>query len=571
MKSRREEIKIQKSWIYLTMLVVFLAFTFAVYNLYQIQISDHEYYLTQSNKQNFILDNKFDRGSIYFTNKNGDQSPVAILETGFILAVVPDEIKDSEQLYLKLNQIITLDQEDFLAKANKKGDPYEEIVNNLTRADGEKVAELKLDGVRLTANSWREYPIGSRAAQTVGFLAYQNNQLKAQYGLERYYNNILARQNKIKPKNIFVQFFGDWDEVEEDNPDERNGDIVVTLEPSVQKQLEQKLGEIQNEYQSELTGGIIMNPQNGEIYAMGAVPSFDLNNFASSDSQNFINPLVENVYEMGSIIKPLTIAAALDAGKINQNSVYYDTGCMTLNNKTFCNYDGLPRYSVSVQEILNQSLNTGVAYLVQQLGRDKFRQYFYNFGLNSETGIDLPNEATPLVSNLSVKRDLEYAQASFGQGIAISPIQTVRALAALGNGGKLVQPHLLKEINYEDGSHKIPYYATEQILLPETSQTITNMLIKVVDNALLQGAIKYQNYTIAAKTGTAQVAGKEGYNQDDYLHSFFGYFPATDPQFIIFLYTVKPKGVDYASHTLTYPFRDLVDYLINYYQIIGDR
>src|SRR5690606_4646376 len=213
----------------------------------------------------------------------------------------------------------------------------------------------------------------------------------------------------------------------------------------------------------------------------------------------------------GSIIKPLTVAAGLDSGAITPQSTYYDAGSMTLNGRTFSNYDGKARGLVSIQEILNQSLNTGVAHIVQQMGKGKFAEYMLDFGLGEETGIDLPNETHGLVSNLESPRDIEYATASFGQGIAMTPIETVRALATLGNGGKLINPHLVTRIDYKlGGSKKVTPGPERQVISKETSEEITRMLVKVVDTALLGGTVKMDRYSIAAKTGTAQIAKPNG-------------------------------------------------------------
>ena len=227
-----------------------------------------------------------------------------------------------------------------------------------------------------------------------------------------------------------------------------------------------------------------------------------------------------------------------------------------------------------MQEVLSQSLNTGVAHIASLLGNDQFRKYLYGLKLGSETGIDLPNEAYGLVKNLETSRELEFAQASFGQGIALTPIATVRALSTLANGGVLITPHLVKRIEYENGkSQEIGFPPPERVFRQETSEDVTRMLVTVVDTALKKGKAKNPYYTVAAKTGTAQIADHEngGYYSDRYLHSFFGYFPAYDPKFLIFLYTVEPKGVQYASETLTDPFIDLVQFLINYYAILPDR
>ena len=197
-----------------------------------------------------------------------------------------------------------------------------------------------------------------------------------------------------------------------------------------------------------------------------------------------------------------------------------------------------------------------------------------DFGVGEETGIELPNEISGLVTNFRSNRDVEYATASFGQGFAITPLETTRALAALGNGGYLPSPHLVKQIKYTNGTTWSPDYPYgRRVLSGESSEEITRMLVKVVDEALRGGTMKMSNYRIAAKTGTAQIANLEagGYYDDRYLHSFFGYFPAYEPKFIVFLYMVYPKGVRYASETLTEPFFDLTKFLISYYNLPPDR
>ena len=227
-----------------------------------------------------------------------------------------------------------------------------------------------------------------------------------------------------------------------------------------------------------------------------------------------------------------------------------------------------------MQEVLNQSLNTGATFVALKMGNKKFSEYMKSFGLGTETGIDLPNETKGLISNLDSTREIEMATASYGQGIAMTPIGTVRALAALGNGGYLVTPHLVKKIQFDNGLFKkITFEPGKQVISSETSEEITRMLVKVVDEALAGGKVKLPDYSIAAKTGTAQMSdeGRSGYVDGKYLHSFFGYFPAYNPKFLIFLFHTYPKGVRYASETLTQPFMDITKFLINYYEIPPDR
>ena len=350
---------------------------------------------------------------------------------------------------------------------------------------------------------------------------------------------------------------------------------MTAIEPTVEQYLEGNLEKLVTEFRAKRAGGIIMDPKSGRIYAMALYPSFDPNEYGRErDPSRFTNSLVENVYEMGSILKPITMASGLDAGVVTATTTYFDSGTLTLNTKTISNFDGKGRGRVDMQEVLSQSLNTGAATVALKLGGNRFRDYFSRFGFGSETGIDLPGEAKGLTQNLESGRDIELVTASYGQGIALTPIQTVRALAALGNGGYLVTPHVATKIHYKIGTTRsVSDYAREPVISEEASEEITRMLVRVVDTALLEGAYKMPNHTIAAKTGTALIANPAGggYYSDRYLHSFFGYFPAYDPQFIVFIYLVEPQGVMYASHTLTVPFMSIAKFLINYYEIPPDR
>ena len=341
--------------------------------------------------------------------------------------------------------------------------------------------------------------------------------------------------------------------------------------------LEQKLSEVKEKYNIESVGGIIMNPSDGTIYAMSAKPDFDPNNFSiENNNKVFSNPLVENVFEFGSVVKPLVMAAGLDRGVVTASTTYNDKGEVTVNGRDIYNFDKKGRgANTPMQEVLNQSLNTGMVYVAGKLGHENVRNYLLSYGIGEKTGIDLPNETHGLVSNiLTSPRDLEYAQAAFGQGIAVTPVEMIRALASLGNGGNLVVPHVVKYIKYDDGTKKEMTYPTVPTKISQkTSEEISRMLVNVMDKAFQQGKAKFEHYTVAMKTGTAQLANPEtkGYYQDRYTHSFFGYFPAYDPKFIVFLYAVDPKGVPYASQTWGEPFLDITKFLINYYEVPPDR
>ena len=549
-----------------------------IVRLYQIQVHEAAAYRDKAERQ-YVHTAKdvYNRGSIFFTTKDGEQVSAASITSGFLLAVNPTLLSEPEAVYEKLQPFLSLSREDFLEQARLPQRTYVEIESKLSEVTADEIEVLDIPGVMLYRNQWRYYPGGEVSARTIGFIGYRGDieaQLHGKYGLERYYDEILMRDNTVLSVNFFAEIFSNLGNLVYDTAPSKTGNVVTTIEPTVARMLDRILEETQDTYQSKMTGGIIMDPKTGAIYAMNVAPTFNLNERKDVPLEMFVNPLVENVYEMGSIIKALTMAAGLDSKVVTPSTTYYDAGFIDLNTFTIKNFDGKGRGTVPMQEVLNQSLNTGVAHIVTLMGKERFRNYFTALKLGSETGIDLPSEAKGLVDNLDSPRDVEYATASFGQGIAMTPIETARALATLGNGGHLVTPHIASAIEYEDGTRKdITYPDGAQIFTPETSETISRMLTTVVDKALRKGTVSLPNHSVAAKTGTAQISNPNGggYYEDKYLHSFFGYFPSYDPKFLVFLYTVEPQGVQYASETLTTPFIDITKFLINYYSIPPDR
>lgn len=559
----------------LSFFVILLA-ALIVTRLFYVQIIHGKEYSDSADRQYAVPSSHvFDRGSIFFKESGGNLISAATLQSGYILAINPKEIKNDEDTWGLLYPIIPLDHDTFIAKAGKKSDSYEELAHRVSKDDASRINSLNIRGVSLYTEKWRFYPAETLAAHVLGFMAYKGDDFSGRYGLERFYNNTLSRTGSSLYVNFFAEVFANLKNSLFTDAMAREGDLVMTIDPAIQSALEKEIAVIQNKYKSKISGGIIINPKNGSIYAMAKAPTFDLNNFQKEKNVSvFNNPIVEGDYEMGSIVKALTMGAALDAGAVTATTTYNDKGSLSFNNYTIYNFDKKGRGIVNMQAVLDESLNTGAVFAMQKLGKEKFKNYMLSYGLGEKTGIDLPGEVKGLVSNLSTNRDIEFANASFGQGIAVTPIEITRALAVLANGGYLITPHVVEKIDYQTGFSKIISYPNgNQVLKKTTSEEITRMLVEVVDKALLGGTVKIANYSIAAKTGTAQLEKENGtgYYSDRFLHSFFGYFPAYDPTFLVFLFTQDPHGELYASHTLTAPFINLTKFLINYYELPPDR
>ncbi|HEY4473846.1 MAG TPA: penicillin-binding protein 2 [Candidatus Paceibacterota bacterium] len=549
-----------------------------VARLYFVQVVHGEEYRQKAESQYAKQStNQLDRGSIFFTAKDGSLISAATLASGYTVALNPTLIDDPEFTYTALKTLLPdIEHDPFIAKASKQGDTYEEIARKVSDNIGAKIKTLSMPGVELLRERWRFYPGNTLAAHAIGFLGYgaDGTTIAGRYGLERFYDDALRRNAGGLYLNFFADLFTNIGSQIFSSDTPEGADVVTSIEPSVELYLENVLRDYDDAWHPKISGAIIMDPKTGAILAMAASPSFDLNDFKDADPNAFANPLVEGVYEFGSIVKPLTMAAGIDAMAVTPQTTYNDKGYAIYDGGRIANFDKKGRGVIPMQEVINQSLNTGAAFVVEKMGTEVFREYFEKFGVMEETGIDLPNEVAPLVENLKSPRTLEYATASFGQGIALTPVGMARALAALANHGVVPGPHVGVELRYGGGINKELGWSPERrAITAESADTITRMLVTAVDTWLLGGTAKIPEYSIAAKTGTAEIARADarGYYDDRYLHSFFGYFPAYDPKFFIFLFAVEPTGARYASDTWTHPFMKTVRFLITYYDIPPDR
>ncbi len=554
-----------------------LSFLFILVALYSLQVIHGDEALEKAENMYFRGSHVFNRGLIYFQDGE-EQSKIVVAgqKKLFLASVNPSKISrekfshilDVFARYTQLNK-----EKVYQRFVHSPSRIYFEIMHQLEKKDLEKIQkDLKGKYVHFYPENKRIYPFHRSASHVLGFLAYdKKNQFKGVYGLEAFYNKVLERKKEKNYGNFFaLAFHGLKNFLEEGNF--REGDISSSIDIKIQMFLEKKLAEIHKKWKSKITGGIIMDPKTGEILAMASYPNFDPNNFQKEKISLFKNPSVSNVYEFGSVMKPLVMAIALDKGFVNAHTSYFDRGFVKVGKYTINNFDKRGRGKASMQDVLDQSLNTGMVFVSQKIPKHIFRDYFKKYGFQEKSGVDLPQDVKGLTENLKSNRDIEFAHMSYVQGIAIPPLSFMRAASALANNGETVIPHLINSIEYTDGLvYTQKEKLADRVFSPETAKEITRMLVHVFDH-YRRGKVKFPHYQIAAKTGTAQLPNRSGgYDSNRHLHSFFAYFPASKPKFLVFLYTLEPQGVKYSSQTLLDPFRELAEYLIHYANIPPDR
>ena len=519
------------------------------------------------------------RGDIYFTTKDGELVAAAVSETGYSIAVNAQKLTNAQTEYEALNAVTPINEQTFMSAANS-GSAFVTVQSQIQDGNESEVEALDLPGIIVSDDSWREYPAGTLAAQVLGFVGYNgtSTQEVGLYGLEKEYNSTLSESSSGLYVNPFAEIFTNLQDMVALNPASQHGSIITSIEPTVEQELMTTLQTVMSDYQPEFDGGIIMDPKTGEIYAMGQLPTFNPNDYSDAPSPSvYTNILVSGRYEMGSIMKPLTMAAGIDSDAITATTTYDDTGCAIYSGDKVCNFNFHPYGVIPVPTVLDLSLNVGASWIATKTGYPTFTQYMKSYQLASSTGIDLPDEQVGDLSNLDDGSGpaVNFVTAAFGQGITVTPIEMIRALDVLANNGTLPDPHIVTAIQYESGvTRSIPVTSGPQVIKPSSAQTVTQMLETVYDDYELNGAIKMTHYTAAAKTGTAQIADPAtgGYYPGDvYIHSFFGYFPASDPKFIVFLYAYRPVGQEYSAYTWDLPYYQLEQFLINYYNVPPDR
>lgn len=560
--------------ILIVLLFFLVAFMLLIGRLFFLQIVHHQDYQTLAERQYRRVQSVLpERGIIYAQDKQGKIIPLSLNRVEKTLAASPKDVKDPEFAAELLEKELGLEKTSILAKLSKSEDTYEILAKRIPQERADEIARTLPAGFFFEEERRRMYPHDTLAAHLLGFVSKEEQEETGRYGLERFYDSQLAG------KSGFLEGVRDaagfWVALGRriTNPPENGANIVLTVDYNIQVKAEEALAAVQKKWDAVSGTIVVLEPKTGRILAGASMPNFDPNRFFEEKTfSKFLNPLAEASYEFGSVLKPITMAAGLEERAVTPETVYEDTGEVKIGGLTVKNFDLKGHGFQTMTQVLEKSLNTGAVYVARLIGKEKQYSYLKKFGFGEKTGIDLPGEISGNISNLAAGRDIDYATASFGQGIALSPIQLALAIGAIANQGKLMRPYIVESIRDDSGNEsKREPEMKREVVSKETAETLTKMLVSAVKNGF-ENRAGVKGYFVAGKTGTAQIPKKDGRGYSDaVIHTFVGYAPAFNPRFLVLLQLNEPKGNRFASNTLTPAFHDLAEYILNYYEVPPDE
>ena len=508
------------------------------------------------------------RGTIY--DRNG--RPLAMSVVTKSLYADPKMIKQSPSEVAELIEpYVTMSKED-IVKSLQEDTAFVWIDRMMEPEKSKAVAQLiedkNLEGLNFVEESKRYYPNGNLAAQVLGFVGTDDKGLD---GLEMVLDDEL--KGGIQKELVATDRKGNaiFGSVLSKYLPDKGKSVTLTIDASIQFIAERALDKAMEDTGAKHASVIVMDPKTGEILAMANRPTYDPNHYSQGSEEDFKNIAVTNLYEPGSTFKPIIASAALASGKWKLDQVYNDKGSFAANGHVMQNWNGEGYGPVRLIDILKFSINTGMAEIGTTTGADILSKYVRNYGFGSKTGIELPGEGDGILYNPDDMSKLDVATMSIGQGIAVTPLQMVRAFGALSNGGAMMKPHIIKSYSNSQGdvTSTTETSVVGQPVPAETAKTIVDILEKEVSEG---GGTKamVEGYHFGGKTGTAQKLDTKhgGYLDGQYIASFIGFGPVEDPKFVVLVVIDDPqKGSYYGSQIVAPVFKDIVSQLVRYYQL----
>lgn len=573
-----------KFWIFVA--GIGLLFLIVLIRLFQVQILAHsEYKAKADNKHQARVDLIGDRGNIYFQNlKSGDNFPVAInlitYDIGFDANFI-SQTNESNQAQIKefIDQNFPdIDKVNLEEEFNNKDKRYYIFAKDVPENIVEPLKKKALKGIILEKKSVRSYPEKTLGSHILGY--FSKYKQEGQYGLEQYYNEQL--KGEVGFVNVEAKDRrGVWlANTKIEKQDATNGsNLILTVDHTIQFKLEETLAELSAEFKPKTALGAIMDPKTGDILAMAATPNFDINEYNKvEDIGVFKNPLVENLYEQGSIFKPITVGIGLDKGVITPSTTYEDKGTERINGFDISNWSNKVYGTQTMSYALENSLNLGMIFIQRKLGREAFVSGIIDqFQISKETGVDLPGEVKSNTNNLTKQsrdlREVDFANASYGQGISMTPIRMLTSFNSIVNEGKIMKPRIVKSIQNSEGEiTNIEPEVQGQSMSPEKAIQLSEMLVDVVENSSAR-QVMVDGYNIGGKTGTGQIARIGGFQKEggETHQSFIQFATLDNPKYTLLISLNAPQGSRFADTSVVPKIKPLNEFLLSYLNVPPDK
>lgn len=463
----------------------------------------------------------------------------------------PQLIENPKEQAQVLAPILNLSEAELVKQLSDKSQSTVMLTLNAPVAAGKQLTALrnagKIGAIEFVAKPNRRYPGGALAAHIVGFTSASRH---GAYGVEQYFDEILrGRDGQIRAE---ADALGDETlpfDLPQGSPAADGATLVLTINSAIQSIAERELQRGVQEFAAKSGQIVILEPRTGKVLALASYPAPDLNAFSTTKLDAYADPVVSLPYEPGSVFKAITLATGLDSGKITPNVIVNDPGSVVIGGRTIYNSDRKGYGDVDLVTAMAKSLNVVASKIALATGPKLFYQYLHDFGFGVNSNVDLAGEIPGTVKNPGdgVWYESDLGTNSFGQGIASSPLQMANALAVLANGGNLMRPYIVDRIIHADGTVEIRSpYTVRRVIKEETAKQVTNILSQSIMTESTNKA-KVEGYTIAGKTGTAQIPVPGGYDPKWTIASFGGYFPADNPQYVILVKIDRPQKSPWGS------------------------
>ena len=503
------------------------------------------------------------RGDVLFQ----DKFPIATNKVSYLLYVNPKKVDSFDHYGQLLSPILGVDAASISARLNQNL-YWVSLQSRLSYDQKSQIDALKLPAVGFEQQTERDYPEASMAAHLIGFVGKnQDGANQGYFGLEGYYD----RQLKGRPGSIYLIKDALGNPILTDVREDKKIDgrtLITSVDRSVQYIADTALSQGLKKYDAEGATIIVMESKTGKILATSSYPKFDPEKYWEYEGKYYTSPIVSSLYEPGSTFKVLVMAAGIDSGLVKP-----DTKCpvcagpVELGGYKIKTWNDQYYPNTTMTDVIQHSDNTGMVYVGQKLGIQRFTSYLKKFGIGNLTGIDIQGEVTEPIRPEKKWIPIDLATASFGQGISVTPIELITAVNALANDGKVMRPMVVdKIITPENETITMKPQMISQAVSPASAKVMTWVMVNAVEKGESQFA-KIAGYNVAGKTGTAQIPVEGHYDPTNTNASFVGFFPAENPRITMLVVVHKPKSSIYGAETAAPIFFAVARELIQYYNI----